>query len=306
MSKRHEETFQWRRYKMANTHMKLRSTLASYGEGKLKPQWGATTPPRRAAVEEAAAASAVAGTAMRCPWALPLGDWPPRWLGVKTPAANAGDPGSIPGSGRSPGEGMATHSSLLAQEIWWVEEPAGYSPWGHRRVGPDLVAKSQQLRLTHLLGSGTVGQFLSAELPFFLFKWMWGLLWGSVVRTRCFHSWGPGSKVRFHKPRGEAKNKFKKLKQVCVLWGDTSKWCKYWWSTIWRMGSEWLARGILLRGISTGRDPHVESLKPRILCSLRWREKSQFQMQLGEREGRWSAAAGRISKLCSGLYRFRL
>ena len=71
------------------------------------------------------------------------------------------------------------------------------------------------------------------------------------------------------------------------------------------MGSEWLARGILLRGISTGRDPHVESLKPRILCSLRWREKSQFQMQLGEREGRWSAAEGRISKLCSVLIPFQ-
>ena len=26
---------------------------------------------------------------------------------------NAGDPGSVPGSGRSPGEGMATYSSIL-------------------------------------------------------------------------------------------------------------------------------------------------------------------------------------------------
>ena len=30
---------------------------------------------------------------------------------------------SIPGSGRSPGEGMATHSSILAWRIPWTEEP---------------------------------------------------------------------------------------------------------------------------------------------------------------------------------------
>ena len=29
----------------------------------------------------------------------------------------------IPGSGRSPGEGMATHSSILVWEIPWTEEP---------------------------------------------------------------------------------------------------------------------------------------------------------------------------------------
>ena len=33
---------------------------------------------------------------------------------VNESACNAGDPGSIPGSGRSPGEGNATHSSILA------------------------------------------------------------------------------------------------------------------------------------------------------------------------------------------------
>ena len=33
---------------------------------------------------------------------------------VKASAWNAGDPGSIPGSGRSPGEGNTNHSSTLA------------------------------------------------------------------------------------------------------------------------------------------------------------------------------------------------
>ena len=27
---------------------------------------------------------------------------------------------------------MATHSSILACRIPWAEEPAGYSPWGHK------------------------------------------------------------------------------------------------------------------------------------------------------------------------------
>ena len=29
-------------------------------------------------------------------------------------------------------EEMATHSSILACEIPWTEEPGGYSPWGGR------------------------------------------------------------------------------------------------------------------------------------------------------------------------------
>ena len=38
----------------------------------------------------------------------------------KESASNAGDPGSIPGLGRSPGEEMATHSSILAWRIPWT------------------------------------------------------------------------------------------------------------------------------------------------------------------------------------------
>ena len=39
------------------------------------------------------------------------------------PACNEGDLGSIPGLGRSPGEGNATHSSTLAWRIPWTEDP---------------------------------------------------------------------------------------------------------------------------------------------------------------------------------------
>ena len=51
---------------------------------------------------------------------------------VKESACNAGDPGSIPGSGRSPGEGMATHSSILAWRIPWTEESGGLQSMGFR------------------------------------------------------------------------------------------------------------------------------------------------------------------------------
>ena len=41
------------------------------------------------------------------------------------PSASAGDVGSIPGSGRSLGEGNDNHFSIPAWEIPWTEEPGG-------------------------------------------------------------------------------------------------------------------------------------------------------------------------------------
>ena len=51
-------------------------------------------------------------------------------------AYNAGDLGSIPGSGRSPGEGI---SSILAWKIPWTEEPGRVQSMGSQRVGHDLA-----------------------------------------------------------------------------------------------------------------------------------------------------------------------
>ena len=56
---------------------------------------------------------------------------------VKNPPASAGDArhvGSIPGSGRSPGMGNGTHSSILAWIISWREEPGGLQSMGSQRV----------------------------------------------------------------------------------------------------------------------------------------------------------------------------
>ena len=48
----------------------------------------------------------------------------------KESACNAGDPGSISGSGRSPGEENGNHSSILDWKIPWTEEPGGLQTMG--------------------------------------------------------------------------------------------------------------------------------------------------------------------------------
>ena len=59
----------------------------------------------------------------------------------KVSACNVGDPGSIPGLGRSPGEGnglhWSTHSSTLAWKIPWTEEPSRLQSMGSQRVRND-------------------------------------------------------------------------------------------------------------------------------------------------------------------------
>ena len=62
---------------------------------------------------------------------------------AKESACNTGDLGSVPGLGRSPGEGNATHSSILAWKISWTEKPVGL-----QRVRHDLATKQQQDNLS--------------------------------------------------------------------------------------------------------------------------------------------------------------
>ena len=57
----------------------------------------------------------------------------------KESSCNAGDLGFIPGSGRSPGEVMVTHSSILTWRIPWTEEPGRLQSMGSQRVGHDGV-----------------------------------------------------------------------------------------------------------------------------------------------------------------------
>ena len=67
----------------------------------------------------------------------------------KESACNSGDPGSIPGSERSPGEGTATHSSILAWRILWTEEPGGL-----QSVGRKESDKTEQLTQLGSINAG--------------------------------------------------------------------------------------------------------------------------------------------------------
>ena len=62
----------------------------------------------------------------------------------KASACNAGDLGSIPGSGRSPGEENSNPLQYSVWEIPWTEEPGGLQSAGSQRVGHDLVTKQQE------------------------------------------------------------------------------------------------------------------------------------------------------------------
>ena len=55
------------------------------------------------------------------------------WPVVKNPHANAGDSGSIPGSGRSPGRGNGYPPQYSCLENPQGQRSlAGCSPWGHK------------------------------------------------------------------------------------------------------------------------------------------------------------------------------
>ena len=50
---------------------------------------------------------------------------------------DTGEAGLIPGLRRSPGEGMATHPSVVAWTVPWTEEPGGLQSRGLQRVRND-------------------------------------------------------------------------------------------------------------------------------------------------------------------------
>ena len=91
-----------------------------------------------------------------------LGSWEPytlRLLGVcpggsevKASACNAGDLGSIPDLEDPWEKDMATHSSILAWRIPWMEKPGGLQSTGSQRVGVFVAKSEPQTSLSHFLG----------------------------------------------------------------------------------------------------------------------------------------------------------
>ena len=61
----------------------------------------------------------------------------PWWLTGNESTNKAGDAGLIPGLERSPGEGMASHSNILARKISWTEEPGELQSIESQRVRHD-------------------------------------------------------------------------------------------------------------------------------------------------------------------------
>ena len=65
---------------------------------------------------------------------------------VKNPPANAGDTGSIPGLGRSPGEKIGNSLQYSRSgKSHGQRNLVGYSPRSHRRVRYNLVTKQQHM-----------------------------------------------------------------------------------------------------------------------------------------------------------------
>ena len=64
-------------------------------------------------------------------------------LVVKNLPANTGDSGFILGQEDPLEKQMATHSSILAWEIPWTEEPGGLQSTGSQRLGNNLATQQQ-------------------------------------------------------------------------------------------------------------------------------------------------------------------
>ena len=67
----------------------------------------------------------------------------PGGLVLKNLPANAGDLGFSPGLKDPLEKEMETHSSILAWDIPWTEEPGELQSMGSQRVGHDLATKQE-------------------------------------------------------------------------------------------------------------------------------------------------------------------
>ena len=99
-------------------------------------------------------------------------------------ACNAGDLGSIPGSGRSLEKEMAPHSSILAWEISRTGDPGGLQFMGLQGVGQNWVNNTHTHTHTH---TGVFGLFSDI----LLLQTLW-LLWTVFKRDStnlAFYQW---------------------------------------------------------------------------------------------------------------------
>ena len=88
--------------------------------------------------------------------------WLPGSSDCKASVYNVGDPGSIPGSGRSPEEENATHSSTLTCKFQWTEEPGRLQSMGSLWVGHDWATSLSLFMIKILQKMAIEGTYLSA------------------------------------------------------------------------------------------------------------------------------------------------
>ena len=131
----------------------------------------------------------------------------PLWLSGKESTCNAGDVGSIPGLGQSPGGWTTVHSSNLAWRIPWTEEPSEsesrsvlsdslwpvglYSPWNSpgQNTGVDSLSLLQGIFPTQV--SCIAGRFFTSwatRVPKSQI-WLKRLSTYACTRTKHFRTW---------------------------------------------------------------------------------------------------------------------
>ena len=109
--------------------------------------------------------------------------------GAKESSCDAGDPGSIPGLGRSPGGG---HGNLLQYSCFHRQSSlAGYSPWGRKES--DTTERLSNSIFIHRVDGLNVRKGPQTLLEDWIRIRGWGdLPGGPVVRTVCFPCQQPG------------------------------------------------------------------------------------------------------------------
>ena len=95
------------------------------------------------------------------------------------------DSGSIPGSGRSPGIGNATHSSILAWRISWTEETGGLQSMGSQRVRHGLKWLSTAQHKTTSITSQFLQHKVWTEIS--LIPWNHQTSWMLFFFLLCIH-----------------------------------------------------------------------------------------------------------------------
>ena len=91
---------------------------------------------------------------------------------IKNPPANAGDVGSIPGSGRSPGEGNGNPLQYSAWKIPGTEEPGGLQSMGLQKSGTWVSQVRSKKRFFPLPVGGALAHVSGFSYLHYLWSWL--------------------------------------------------------------------------------------------------------------------------------------